>query len=147
MIHLHDDNPQRVEQMLEYLYTLQVPHLARVSQAQSAYIIADKYGLQALKDASCEVMCAKVDQDCHNFHSMASDDKAELLSIVGQIWSWKFSDTVKFHEAILRGFITSASVTMVDKQFQDFMWEHKPFGILFMRNALRGDGWIETHQT
>ncbi|KAK5094183.1 hypothetical protein LTR70_004245 [Exophiala xenobiotica] len=36
MINLNDDNPQGVEQMLEYLYTLQVPYLGHVSQAQSA---------------------------------------------------------------------------------------------------------------
>lgn len=147
MIDLENDDPQGIEQMLEYLYTLQVPQLAHVSHARSAYIIADRYGLQALKDSCCEVLCAKLQQDCLIFDWTPSDDKAELLSIVSEIWSWKFSDTLKFHEAILRGFTASASTTLADKHFQDFMWEHRDFGIVFMQTALQNRGRVPTHGT
>lgn len=136
MITLDSDSPQGIDQMLEYLYTFEAPYFVDATEAKSAYIIADKYDLQDLKSASYRVMLEKLKEGCETFYPWTFEKNTKLLLLIEEIWTWAYSDTRDFKETILRGFLASAPRTIEKKQFQDFMWAHIEFGVLFMRNAV-----------
>jgi len=81
-------------------------------------------------------MLEKLKEGCVHFYLRTADKNTKLLLLIGKIWTWTYSNTRDFKETILRGFLASAPETIEKKQFQDFMWAHREFGVLFMPNAV-----------
>lgn len=122
--------------MLDYLYTLDVPTLEDFQKAKSAYIIGDKYNLPVLKARGCQIMVEKLVQSFDSYYTRPEEDKTQLLSIIEYVWTWTYSDMEQFQAAILKGLNSKSSSNVEDKQFQDFMWQNKEFGIRFIRSAV-----------
>ena len=81
-------------------------------------------------------MVEMLEQDFDSYHTRSEEEKTKQLSLIGDVWAWTYADREHFQEAILKGLAANTSSNVEDKQFQDFMWLNKEFGIRFIRSAV-----------
>ncbi|KAK5077710.1 hypothetical protein LTR70_001986 [Exophiala xenobiotica] len=137
VVELPEDDPEAVDTMLQYLYTLVVPSLNTSEKARKAFEIADKYDLTNVSVEARRVLLS-VFQGIYSPAAgfgvpQATYKPAERLD---DYWTWIQQcpgDTTEFREALAKGCATKVSFTTIQEELIKYASENPEFGVLFMR--------------
>lgn len=129
-IHLDEDDPEAVEQMLLFLYTLSTENLDRavegtILQGVEMFKIADKYNVSEMKTWAQEKIESKIWQtECHRDLSDFSDLISELYQM-----NQSGSERLRAHAVAMAAFYGKKRIKR--EGFRKVIEEHPKFALEF----------------
>ena len=127
-ITLEEDEPSAVKTMLRYLYSSGARDISirNFNPASAIFVIADKYGLEDLKQRAKTIMLHGAE---HPFSSIVEDvDVTSWAHSIGKVWSWTIEGSDDIRQAILKGFFNVPVKRYIENSaMNDLLSSHETF--------------------
>lgn len=138
IVNLDEDDPEGVDVLLEYLYTLTEPTVNKAAdkkhvRAEQAFIMGDKYGLGQLKTFGREKLYEGIQDDFRYWDKKTAAQKMEMVARLEKIWSWQQLGSAAIRDLCLKKLGTMSDSMLEDDRFMDLVWRQRVFGTAFMK--------------
>ncbi|KAK5094189.1 hypothetical protein LTR70_004239 [Exophiala xenobiotica] len=133
IVTLDDDDPEGVQLLLEYLYTLDLTYSC-AKYGEIAYLLGDKYGLLPLRTAGKNQLIRWFGKGTRVLDSLKDEKKAAYLYDLGRLWSWEMEDVTEIKDAVLAGLCISvrSGPLLQHRGFQKFLRRNKDLSLELM---------------
>lgn len=130
---LKDDNPDGVDILLLYLYTLQVPTFADLVSAENALLIGDKYNVPALRDAGRVQFTKLATTAVSRFASIPKPRQVTCIAWIEKVYRWEIECAKAINIAIMAAVVKVSMSIIEHEKFRDFINRDEGFRWAFLR--------------
>lgn len=142
MIELKEDDPEAIDVLLVYLYTLELPnfhtpqylHGNGCQTMTNVFLVADKYDIKELRKASkAWLLTNNIGNHLHAIDAWSSAYQRSLIRMVEDIWTWEIHDAKDFQGPVITSLLRTSATIVEKKPFQALLDSNKDFRMAFIR--------------
>lgn len=132
IIDLKEDDPEAVENLLEYLYTLEIPKCKNWKTNIQSLILADKYNISKLRVNLEEQMKMRIRVCLVEFGSASVEFKDLAMEIIVEVWECDIANRADIVAFIMKIILRDAKAFNAWEPFRELLSTRRDFMLAYV---------------